>query len=350
VAHGLFAREEPADGEERSLHDDVDVCAQAAVARHGGGVDVVDRQALCADGVAHLARQGGPQVGGGARGVDQQRAALGDLIIATNDYQKSLELLPLALDLAAAKEMDVATAAELVGKVAAGNLGTLSRYGIVLGEGATAAEALAVLQERVAGSAAATKDPIELLKNNLSDVAEVIGGALLGDADKFLDKVNEILVQAVEWIKNNENLVRTIGAVGLVLIGAGGVLFAISQVSKAIIALNAALAIMQALSGPKGWATLAIGLGIAGGSIWGINELMKKAEVPEFASGGVVPGAIGEPQLAVVHGGEYVSPVGQTAGVSINVSQMVIREEADIGKVSREFFRLYQTEMRLRGA
>lgn len=283
---------------------------------------------------------------------DQQRVALGDLITVTGDYQKALELLPLALDLAASKEMDVSTAAELVGRVAEGNVTVLKRYGIELDETATAADALATLQQRVGGTAEAAKDPIKLLQNNLSDVAETIGGALLGDADKFLDKVNEIVLQAIDWIKQNQQLVRTIGAVGLVLVGAGGVIFAIRQVAQTIALVNTALAIMQGLSGPKGWITLGVGAAATVGAIAGINHLMNQAgkDIPEFASGGVVPGAIGEPQLAVVHGGEYISPVGQTAGVSINVSQMVIREEADIEKTARAFFRMYQTEMRLRGA
>jgi TP901 family phage tail tape measure protein len=37
-------------------------------------------------------------------------------------------------------------------------------------------------------------------------------------------------------------------------------------------------------------------------------------KVPGFATGGVVPGAIGVPQLAVVHGGETVTPAGQVSG------------------------------------
>ena len=42
--------------------------------------------------------------------------------------------------------------------------------------------------------------------------------------------------------------------------------------------------------------------------------LMKfKDSIPEFQSGGVVPGPLGQPTLAVVHGGERVIPVGGTS-------------------------------------
>lgn len=253
---------------------------------------------------------------------DQQRVALGNLVMATGDYNRALELLPLVLDLAAARQIDVSTAAELVGKVAGGNISILSRYGIQMKEGATAAEALALLQEKVGGTAAATADPIKILEQSLDDLSETIGGALVGDMNKFLGKATEIIKGVENWIKENPELVRTLAAVGVALIGAGGILFAISQVSKAIVAVNTAMAIMQALSGPKGWITLGVGLAAAAAAIWGINELMKPSEAPSYEYGGVVPGAMGQPQLAVVHGGErYLGASGRGGGggTTINI-------------------------------
>lgn len=246
---------------------------------------------------------------------DEQREALNSLLITTNDYNKSLSLLPLVLDLAAAKNIDLKTSAELVGKVAEGNLGVLSRYGIVLGEGATAAEALDAIQKRVAGSAEAVADPMKILQARIGDISEAIGGALLGDFDKTIRKIEDITNRIVKWIEINPELVRTLAAVGLTILAAGGVLFAISQVSKAIVAVNTALAIMQALSGPKGWITLAAGVLIAGGTIWGLNELMNKSVegIPSYASGGVVT----SPTLAMVGdapGGEAIIPLNQLSG------------------------------------
>ena len=57
----------------------------------------------------------------------EQRDMLSNLVFAVGDYQQALDLLPLSLDLMAAKEMDAKTAAELLGKVAQGEFGTLSR-------------------------------------------------------------------------------------------------------------------------------------------------------------------------------------------------------------------------------
>ncbi len=264
---------------------------------------------------------------------DKQREALGDLLIATNDYQKALELMPLVLDLAAAKQMDLGTAAELVGKVAEGNLGTLSRYGIVMQEGATASEALAELQKRVGGTAEAAADPMATLSASIGDLGETIGGALLGDMNNFLGKATDIVIGITDWIKVNPELVRTIGMVGIALIGGGGILYAITSVSKAIIALNAALIIMHGLTG-VGWLKIAAGLAIAGAGIFAMNELIKTPSIPAYANGGVVPGS--GPQLAMVHGGETITPAGQSGG-NLTV-QLFIDGEQVSGVVEKRLY------------
>ena len=61
-----------------------------------------------------------------------------------------------------------------------------------------------------------------------------------------------------------------------------------------------------------------------------------------FATGGVVPGPIGSPQLAMVHGGEEVLTPEQRGGVTINMPGMVIREDADIDKIARALNRMMQ--------
>lgn len=86
---------------------------------------------------------------------DEQRDSLARLVSVTKDSTKALDLQRTAMDLARLRGMDLATASDLVGKVYAGNLGILSRYGIVLKKGTTATEALAEIQRRAAGQAEA---------------------------------------------------------------------------------------------------------------------------------------------------------------------------------------------------
>ena len=115
---------------------------------------------------------------------DQMKPALASLIATTGDYRKSMQLASLAADLARGKNIDLATAATLVGKVAMGNTSALTRYGIVLREGATAQEALAELQRRFAGQAVAygntQQGQLQALSHRIADFRENIGTAVTG--------------------------------------------------------------------------------------------------------------------------------------------------------------------------
>lgn len=60
------------------------------------------------------------------------------------------------------------------------------------------------------------------------------------------------------------------------------------------------------------------GAAATGGSRGSTNRSMMQRDIPGFALGGVVPGPIGAPTLAVVHGGETITPPGQAGdGVTI---------------------------------
>ena len=73
---------------------------------------------------------------------------------------------------------------------------------------------------------------------------------------------------------------------------------------------------MRDLKGMAGTITRA-----ALGPVGAAADVVRELDIPGFATGGVVPGPIGAPTLAVVHGGETVIPVGgQTGGVTININ------------------------------
>lgn len=105
---------------------------------------------------------------------DQTRDALVKLNLATNDTAKSIEELGLVMDFSRAKGISLGTSAEVIGKVMGGNLGILSRYGIILDENATKEEALAAIQQRVAGQ------------------AQTYAETSLGRADVFKDRIDEL--------------------------------------------------------------------------------------------------------------------------------------------------------------
>lgn len=134
------------------------------------------------------------------------RQALTNLTTTTGDYKESLDLLPLAMDLARAKNMDLSAAADIVGKVAAGNTGILSRYGIVLEEGATATEALGMMHERFAGQAEAYgktyQGQMDILNGALGNLKETVGSAVLPIMTALATKLADIANDAIPFLEN----------------------------------------------------------------------------------------------------------------------------------------------------
>jgi phage-related protein len=105
-----------------------------------------------------------------------------NIVRVTGDVDKSLRLTGLAADFARAKHMDVAKAGELVGKVAGGNTGILSRYGIQVDKNATSSEALALLQRKFAGQAEAygktTAGALDRSRVASENLGEIVGAKL----------------------------------------------------------------------------------------------------------------------------------------------------------------------------
>jgi hypothetical protein len=172
----------------------------------------------------------------------EQREALSSLIILTKDMTKAQELLSIAMDVARWKNMDLQTASELLMKVYAGDMGLLKRYGIIVQEGATATEALAQIQQMAAGQAEAygktAAGQMALLKNNIGDVMEGIGGALLPMLNDMFKSIQPVLQAIKEWITLHPGLTKVIvagtAAFGGFLMVAGSALMLLPTIAAAI--------------------------------------------------------------------------------------------------------------------
>jgi phage-related protein len=126
-------------------------------------------------------------------------------------YADAMKSVNTVVDLAAAKHLDLQTAADLVGKAFTGNLAILQRYGIdvdglkkSLGAGATDAQiftaVLAKLNDQFGGQAAEQAKTYagaqERLKNAISDMGEKLGGVLL----PALAGMTEAMIPLVDWL------------------------------------------------------------------------------------------------------------------------------------------------------
>lgn len=135
---------------------------------------------------------------------DELRSSLAKFVTITGDVTRAQEMQALAMDLARAKGIDLATATDAIGKASQGSTRPLKDLGVEIDDSRTAAENLAALQEKVAGQAGAyastTKGKFEALQVKLDDTVENIGTALLPVFEKLADFMLDSVVPAIDAI------------------------------------------------------------------------------------------------------------------------------------------------------
>jgi hypothetical protein len=134
----------------------------------------------------------------------EQRDSLRQLVAVTKDVDKALALQATAMDLARLRNMSLADAGTLVGKVYAGNVGILSRYGIVLEKGTSSTEALAEIQKRAEGQAETfaetTQGKMVVASIALENAMESLGSALLPVVGQLAEIAAEHIPHIIEGI------------------------------------------------------------------------------------------------------------------------------------------------------
>lgn len=163
-----------------------------------------------------------------AVGDEDFAAILAELITTSNDYEGSLRNVSVVADLAAAKNMDLRSAAQLVGRAMVGQTSTLTRYGIVIKEGQDAME---VLRRQFGGFAEAEGATFEgliaRLRNELGDFRQAIGDVLIegGRGTGILQTLIATFKAWTETINANRSEIALWGNVVFATIKAGGQTF-----------------------------------------------------------------------------------------------------------------------------
>lgn len=185
---------------------------------------------------------------------------LQNLIAITGDYERSLSAVGVVADVAAGLNMDVATAARLVGRVMNGETTAMTRYGIAIEDGADAVE---VLRERFGGMAKEATTAGEVMGKAWGDFKEAFGAALL-DASRGESIMDNLTTTIRAGAENMDDLVAGVKALVQAIMIAGA-LMALNRMRTAIIAANAAtitwrntLIGLRVIMGPKGWLVLGI--------------------------------------------------------------------------------------------
>jgi len=175
-----------------------------------------------------------------------------------------------------------------------------------------------VFDDEAAQKAATFTDALGTLKESMQGVGFALADTLIPIITEFLnDNLIPTITKISDWIKTNEDLAKGLAILAGVLIGGGGLLIALGMISKAIIAINAALIVMHSLSG-IGLLKVGLGLAAATGLIIGMKELLKTEtplpEIPGLAGGGIVT----RPTLSLIGeaGPEAIVPLSSALGTS----------------------------------
>jgi hypothetical protein len=167
------------------------------------------------------------------------------LVQTTGDYENSLRAVGIAANLAAATGLDNVQAARLLGRVLNGERTALRRYGIEVGEGADAVQALS---DRLEGMAAASKTSTQQLADSWGNLKEEIGLILMqgGDTEGLFGRLKVLVDGLTDSLNRNRDRFAgwvRVFADGVALVGRA-VGFVLRGVVMAVEATGAAFALM----------------------------------------------------------------------------------------------------------
>jgi hypothetical protein len=183
---------------------------------------------------------------------DQLRPAYQNLLVATKDVDQSQKLMTIAMDIAAAKGLDLETVTKAMQKAHDGNAGALGKLGIATkdasGETFSFDQIMANATETFGGSAQnaaeTTAGKMQNLKRDVGELSEKIGAEMLPAFEKVTGFFLDDLIPTLDKVSGDNG--------ALVLLGfalAGPVLTAVGNLKNAVFALNGAFTTLAANPG-----------------------------------------------------------------------------------------------------
>jgi|GEM_PF-3047448 len=234
---------------------------------------------------------------------DEVRDSIAQITGVTHDLAEAMDLNSLAQDLARAKGIDLATAADIVTKAYEGNGRALKALGIDIGDAKTSAELLAAIFKNVDGAA---KTYAETSEGKLT-VSQVKVGEAMEKIGKTVDKLALIVLPGLAdaFVRIVDGIDKVIGAIEKLV---GWVQSVIEKFRTATRVAGDFFNINQ---------------GRGGGGEFGPPPSQAprdylptytspiapiRTNVPVFHSGGIVPGMPGADVLTMLQAGERVLP------------------------------------------
>jgi hypothetical protein len=272
---------------------------------------------------------------------DELRPSFETLVRSTNDVAKANALMAVAMDVAAGKSIPLETATLAVTKASEGNFAAVNK--LVPGlldlkdKTLTAESATKKLAELFGGQASAATETAagkaKMMTRDMGELTEQLGTALLPVLSAVLGAIRPVIDAFANMSAGTQ---KAIVFIGLAVAAIGPLITVVTSLGAAMTFLSAnpivlAIAGFVAMAAAtyvlyqrnedfrQGVNATIDSLGRLFGAMQRVasipgNILGGAGKLLGFASGGIVPGAIGVPQLAVVHGGETVTPYGRGGG------------------------------------
>lgn len=149
----------------------------------------------------------------GIMGDEEFASTLTTLVQLSGDYEKSLRNVGVVADFAAARNLDLETAAVIVGRVMNGNTEILSRYGIEVKKGT---DGVAALAEQFRGAAAAQDPAVRMQKvatEEWGNFQEAVGEALMAvrNGESLFGLLIDIIRSLTNVVKTNSEGIAIFG-------------------------------------------------------------------------------------------------------------------------------------------
>jgi hypothetical protein len=175
---------------------------------------------------------------------DQLRPAYQNLLVATKDVKQTQDLMTVAMDVAAAKGLDLETVTKAMAKAHDGNTGALSKLGIAVkdasGETLSFEQIMANATKTFGGSAQAaaetTSGKMQNLKRDLGELTEQIGTVMLPIVQQLADKLLPVIQRFSEMDAGTQQMIV---GVGLAVAAIGPLLTSIRSIHTALTFLAA---------------------------------------------------------------------------------------------------------------
>ena len=212
-------------------------------------------------------------------GDEEQMRALALMVPMLGSVDKAMAALPAVMDAASVKGVSLSTVAGTLTRALSGQVNTAITLGMAFDESADFGERLAQVLEAIAGAAEANADPLTQLNNDIGDLKEKIGFALLPVVDPVVQSMREWAVEMQEVDETTLQTIAKVAAIGTAIAVVGGafLLFVsfIPSITAGFIAIGGAVAAV-------GLPIIAIVLAVAGLALAWKTNFMGIQDKTEF--------------------------------------------------------------------